>query len=540
MNRGFFDENNCQNAAGSVSSVIGMTRKHTILAMILSLLPAFVFAASTSYEPGSIQPPPPAREFRAAWITEVAANPDWPSQQGLPTARQKAELISLLDRAQQLHLNAIFFQVRPAADAFYASPIEPWSDRLTGVMGKAPEPAYDPLAFLIAEAHKRGIDLFAWFNPYRAAHPSTKSPPAANHITKTHPELVRHYGDQVWLDPGEPAAQKRTLDVVLDVVNRYDVDGVVFDDYFYPYPVKNLLGQELSFPDDASWKKYGVPTGLTREDWRRKNVNDLIQKVSLQIKAAKPDVQFGISPFGIWRPQNPPQIKGLDAYGKIYADARLWLANGWVDFLAPQLYWAIDDHDHSFSALFNWWRAQNPKGRHVYVASDDTKFSADEITRQIQTVRTQTSVSGEIHYHLRSVADNPALAAAVQSQYARPAIVPASPWINPVPPGKPNLYATTENAVTAIRWSPAEAAPRWWLLQVCTSNNWTTEVLPASQVTRVLTNSNPDAISLRAVDRLGNVSAPAILSPQKKTSPAQSQPVRGTIGIDSLAWPPRK
>jgi uncharacterized lipoprotein YddW (UPF0748 family) len=506
-----------------------------ILSALVLFLPVMLFASSVAYEPSSIVPPPPAREFRAAWITEVAANPDWPSQPGLPVAQQKAELISLLDRAQQLHLNALFFQVRPAADAFYSSPIEPWSDRITGVMGKAPEPFYDPLAFAITEAHKRGLELHAWFNPFRAAHPSTKSPPAANHITQTHPELIRHYADQVWLDPGEPAAQARTLAVVLDVVNHYDVDGIVFDDYFYPYPAKNLFGHELAFPDDASWKKYGVPSGLIREDWRRKNVNDFIQKISQGIKAAKPEVQFGISPFGIWRPQNPPQIKGLDAYASIYADARLWLASGWVDFLAPQLYWASADHDHSFPVLFNWWRAQNPKGRHIYAALDDTKFPADEITEQIQTVHTQTSVSGEIHYHLISVVNNRALATAVQSQYSSPALVPASPWIDSLPPEKPNLYAVTENSITAIRWSPAKTTPRWWLLQIETGNNWTTEVLPASQTTRVLNNSNPDAISLRAVDRLGNLSAPAVLSPHKK-----SPLVRSAKGIENLDWPPKK
>jgi uncharacterized lipoprotein YddW (UPF0748 family) len=497
-----------------------MNLRTTILSAFGLSLPAIIFAASTSYEPGNATPPPPAREFRAAWITEVAASPDWPSKPGLPIAQQKAELILLLDHAQRLHLNAVFFQVRPACDAFYSSPIEPWSDRITGVMGKAPEPFYDPLAFAITEAHKRGLELHAWFNPFRAAHPSTKSPPAPNHITRTNPELVRHYADQVWLDPGEPAAQARTLAVVLDVVKRYDVDGIVFDDYFYPYPVKSSDGRELDFPDDASWKKYGVPSGLTREDWRRKNVNQLVQKISQEIKAAKPWVQFGISPFGIWRPQNPPQIKGLDAYGKIYADARLWLENGWVDFLAPQLYWAIADRDHSFPALFNWWRSQNPKGHHVYAALDDAavgeKFPVDEITRQIQTVRAQTSVSGEIHYHLRSLVENPALAAAVQSQYAQPALVPASPWMDSLPPSAPKLFAAIENSVTCIRWfSPAGEPPRWWLLQVCTTNNWTTEILPGSQTSRILYNSNPDAISIRAVDRLGNLGAPTVLVPRK-------------------------
>jgi uncharacterized lipoprotein YddW (UPF0748 family) len=296
----------------------------------------------------------------------------------------------------------------------------------------------------------------------------------------------------------------------------------VFDDYFYPYPVKNWDGHELNFPDDTSWNKYGVSSGLSRDDWRRKNVNQLVQNASQQIKDAKPWVQFGISPFGIWRPQNPPQIKGLDAYASIYADARQWLASGWVDFIAPQLYWAIADHDHSFPVLLNWWRSQNPKGRHVFAALNDAavgeKFPVDEITRQIQAVRSQTSVSGEIHYHLRSITQNPALAAAVQSQYAQPALVPTSPWIDSVPPEKPNLFAATENSVTSVRWfSPFGEPPRWWLLQICTNNNWTTEILPGSQSSRILYNSNPDAISLRAVDRLGNLGAPTVLVPRKFT-----------------------
>ena len=496
-----------------------MNRINLITATILFLLPAIIFAADEN-----ISAPPPAREFRAAWITEVAVNPDWPSKPGLSVPDQKRELISLLDHAQQLHFNAVFFQVRPACDAFYSSPIEPWSDRITGVMGKAPEPFYDPLAFIIAEAHKRGLQLHAWFNPFRAAHPDTKSPTAPNHITRTHPEIVRHYVDQIWLDPGEPAAQARTLAVVLDVVKRYDVDGIVFDDYFYPYPQKNWSGREIDFPDDASWQKYGTKTSLTREDWRRNNVNQLVQNVSQGIKAVKPQVQFGISPFGIWRPQNPPQIKGLDAYAKIYADARAWLANGWVDFLAPQLYWAITDRDHSFPALFNWWRAQNPKGRHVYAALNDAAtgktFSIDEIARQIQVVRTQTSVSGEIHYHLRSVADNSALAAAVRSQYAQPALVPASPWIAAPPPLKPKLTVDTGNSSAHVRWENAGGeTPRWWLCQSRTNGVWMTQILPASRTDCYLDGGSPDAISLRAVDRLGNLSEAALWMPRKFSPP---------------------
>jgi len=497
-----------------------MNQKTLFCAAAWLLLAAQLPAVDETNATATLSVPPPAREFRAAWITEVAANPDWPSQQGLPTNQQKAELLALLDHAQILHLNAVFFQVRPACDAFYSSPIEPWSDRLTGVMGKAPEPFYDPLAFAIAEAHRRGLQLHAWFNPFRAAHPSTKSPPAASHVTRTHPELVRHYADQVWLDPGEPAAQARTLAVVLDVVKRYDVDGVVLDDYFYPYPQKDWAKREINFPDEASWKKYGVPSGLTHEDWRRNNINQLIQKISEEIKAAKPQVQFGISPFGIWRPQNPPQIKGLDAYGTIFADARLWLANGWVDFLAPQLYWAAAEREHSFPVLFNWWRAQNSKGRHVYAGLDDTKFPADEVMRQIQTVRTQTSNGGEIHYHLRTIAENPTLAAAIRTQYAQPALVPVSPWI-PVPlPLKPKLTVDMGNSSTHVRWENLNATPaRNWLLQCCTNGNWTTQVFPGGQGEYYFNHSCPDALSLRAVDRLGNLSAPAMWSVKKYFPP---------------------
>ena len=231
-------------------------------------------------------------------------------------------------------------------------------------------------------------------------------------------------------------------------------------------------------------------------------------------------MQFGISPFGIWRPQNPPQIKGLDAYGKIYADARAWLANGWVDFLAPQLYWAIADRDHSFSALFNWWRAQNSKGRHVYAALNDAAagktLATDEIARQIQSVRTQTSVGGEIHYHLRSVADNSALAAAVRAQYAQPALVPASPWITATLPLKPKLTMVTGKNSAHIRWENANSElPRNWLLQSCTNGIWTTQIFPSGAADYYFNAGIPSAISLRAVDRLGNLSEPVIWPPRK-------------------------
>ena len=472
-----------------------------------------------------ISAPPPAREFRAAWIATVA-NIDWPSKPGLPVAQQKAELVSLLDHAAQLHLNAVFFQVRSVCDAVYASSNEPWSEYLTGTQGKMPSPFYDPLALAVAEAHKRGLQLHAWFNPFRAGHPESKSPLASNHVTRTHPEIIRHYGKQTWSDPGEPEAQARALNAVLDVVKRYDVDGVVFDDYFYPYPEKSWGGAPMDFPDDASWKKFGASSGLSRDDWRRANINQFVQKVSSSVHAAKPWVQFGVSPFGIWRPGVPAGIspKALDAYGRLYADARLWLANGWVDYLAPQLYWPIAQREESFPALLQWWRAQNTRGRHVFAALNDAAagktFSTDEIARQIQAIRTQTSNGGEIHYHLRSVAENPALAAAVRAQYAQPTLVPASPWIAAPPSVKPKLTVDIGSSSAHVRWESAGGeAPRNWLFQSRVNGNWTTQIFPGGQADFYFNAGVPEAISLRAVDRLGNLSEPAIWVPRKFSPP---------------------
>ena len=244
-----------------------MKRRTGILFAFLLLMPAVLFAAGGVYVPAAVTPPEPTREFRGAWLVTLAvSNTDWPSKPGLSSTQQKAELTSLLDRAVELKLNAVLFQIRPMSDALYASPIEPWSEFLTGKMGQAPKPFYDPLAFAVAEAHKRGLELHAWMNPFRARHSISKSPIAANHVARTRPELVRNYDNLLWIDPGEPAARDYVLSVVMDVVRRYDVDGVVFDDYFYPYPVKDAADRVMDFPDDASWQKYGLRSGMTRGD----------------------------------------------------------------------------------------------------------------------------------------------------------------------------------------------------------------------------------------------------------------------------------
>ena len=486
---------------------------------------ARLWAADDKAAAEKIVPPPPAREFRAAWIVTLG-NIDWPSKPGLPVAQQQAELISLLDRAAQLHFNAVFFQVRPLSDALYASSIEPWSEYITGTQGRAPEPFYDPLAFAVGEAHKRGLELHAWFNPFRAGNSLAKSPPAANHIVRVLPELVRHYGDQTVVDPGEPPAQARVLDVIVDVVKRYDVDGVVIDDYFYPYPQKDAMGLYRDFPDEVTWKRYGVASGLSRADWRRDNVNRFVFKLSQAIKAAKPGVQFGISPFGIWRPKNPPPIAGLDAYESIYADSRKWLANGWVDYFAPQLYWALMPQAHSFPTLFEWWRAQNVRGRHVWPALADSKVGTDftlaEIPQQVQIIR-QKSDPGAVHYHLRSVLDNPALAAAVRAQYAFPALVPTSPGLNGTSPPPAKLWVYLQGKTAQAEWQngPGRAAG-WWLLQARANGAWTTQIVPGARLDSYLDNVSPDAVALRAVDRLGNLSEPLIWTPKKYSAPPVS------------------
>ncbi|MGH7979919.1 MAG: glycoside hydrolase family 10 protein, partial [Limisphaerales bacterium] len=306
---------------------------------VLVWLISALLAIADEYEPAAGDPPAPPREFRGAWIATVG-NKDWPSAPGLTVARQKAELISLLDTAARLKLNAVVFQVRPDCDAMYASAIEPWSEYLTGVQGRAPHPYYDPLAFAIEEAHQRGLELHAWFNPFRARG-SVLSPPAPNFIGRTHPGWVRKYGDGLWLDPGNPDVRHYVIGVIMDVVRRYDVDGIQFDDYFYPYPVSSDRGTQIPFPDETTWRAFGERTGLSRENWRRQNIDQFIESVYRNIKAAKPWVKFGVSPFGIWQPGYPPQVRGFNPYAELYADSRLWLASGWVDYFSPQLYWPI-------------------------------------------------------------------------------------------------------------------------------------------------------------------------------------------------------
>lgn len=471
-------------------------------------------ASSNGVSQSASSPPPPRREFRGAWVASVG-NIDWPSKPGLPVAEQKAELLALLNQAAQLKMNAIILQVRPACDALYASKLEPWSEYLTGQMGRPPAPFYDPLAFAVTEAHRRGLELHAWFNPYRAHHFNAFSPVASTHISKTHPELVRKYGRYLWLDPGEPAVRDYSLNVVLDVVKRYDVDGVHFDDYFYPYEEKDARGNNLPFPDEASWQKYGVRSGLSRDDWRRENVNQFVKRVNESIKATKPWVKFGVSPFGIWRPGHPPSIKGFDAYARLYADARQWLMNGWLDYFAPQLYWSINAPEQSFPILLDWWNQQNPRQRHIWPGLNTTKtareWPAEEILAQIGLAAKQPVSAGHIHWNMKSLMKNNDLKTKLaRTSYAEPALIPAVPWLGGAEPQPPTLNLN-EHQPGRVSWSYGDnSTPALWVVQARRNQRWRTEIFPGGVRSADVKSPEVEAIAVTAVSRTGKLSRPAV------------------------------
>ncbi|WP_313954484.1 family 10 glycosylhydrolase [Aulosira sp. FACHB-615] len=488
-----------------------------LLSPVSCLIPVQI--ADSSPQPAAIIPPSPSREFRGVWVASVA-NIDWPSKPGLTTSQQQAELITILDRAAKLKLNAVILQVRPDCDALYQSTLEPWSEFLTGQMGKPPAPYYDPLAFAVAEAHKRGLELHAWFNPYRASHPQGKSTVAPNHISKTHPQLVKRYGKYLWLDPGEKAVQDYTVQVIMDVVNRYDIDGVHIDDYFYPYPEKDRRNKKIDFPDQISWQKYQQSGGTaTRDDWRRENVNTLIQRLYQSIKTAKSWVKFGISPFGIWQPGFPKQIgneKAFNAYQELYADSRKWLMNGWLDYLSPQLYWKIAQPQESYPVLLNWWTSQNTQSRHIWPGiytsrigqNSRTAWPAKEIVYQIKTTQGHVGSDGNIHFSMKPLLQNRGGIADLlpQDVYQHPALVPASPWLDNTPPEKPqvSLAKDVTGTKTVVRWQATGKQAVWlWVVQTKIGNEWNTNILPAGQNSTLLNNHQVEDVAVSAVTRYG-------------------------------------
>lgn len=464
------------------------------------------------------------REFRAAWVATVA-NIDWPSEPGLSSAAQQAELRAIFDEAAALNLNAVVFQVRCAADALYASELEPWSAYLSGTQGMPPEPAYDPLALAIAEAHARGIELHAWFNPFRAQHPANTSV-ADGHVTQMRPEWVRQYGDYLWLDPGEPEARDFVLAVFRDVLRRYDIDGLHVDDYFYPYPIRDGDGNLVDFPDEGPWQRYQASGGtLGRADWRLDNINRFMQALYELARAEKPEVRVGISPFGIWRPGHPAQIEGFDAYDGLYADARLWLQEGWLDYLTPQLYWRIEPAPQSYPVLLRWWVEQNTKGRHLWpgnfaarVGDRESNWPATEIVNQVYLTRVEPGAGGNVHFSMKTLVRNQGgLADLLQQAYAVPALVPATPWLDDAPPEPPTVQAVAADDSGAVRLqiSPPAEQVRAWVVQSRYGRRWDLRIVAggagAVDLPATLGGEAVDLVAVRAVDGCGNLSVAAVV-----------------------------
>ncbi len=375
----------------------------------------------------------PKRDFRGAWVATVT-NLDWPSSRNLTTSAQQEELISLFNELERININAVIFQIRTECDALYDSPYEPWSYWLTGSQGKAPNPYYDPLEFAIQEAHKRGLELHAWFNPYRAEKKINAYTTSIDHVTALHPDWVITIGDFKFLNPGLPQVRDYVKTIVSDVATRYDIDGVHFDDYFYPYPPNQITTQ-----DQQTFSEF--PRGFTNiGDWRRDNVNELLRMISDTLKTIKPHVKFGMSPFGIYRPENPPGISGLDAYNTIYCDALAWIEDKSIDYLSPQLYWPFSG-GQDYGKLLPWW-ASKVDDRHLYPGQALYRAGSwpiGEVPRQIRLNRATTNTYGNIFFRAQNLFANPngTTDSLTENYYKNKALLPQMSWKDNVTPNNP-------------------------------------------------------------------------------------------------------
>ena len=409
---------------------------------------------------------PPKREFRAVWIATVD-NIDWPSKKGLPTADQQREIVAMFDQQQQIGLNAVVVQIRSAADAFYAKSSEPWSEWLTGQQGLAPEPFYDPLEFMIGQAHQRGLEFHAWFNLDRATF-SKLSSVAPTNIVLRKPEWILEYGGRKLFNLGMPAVRSYIAGVVANVVREYDVDGIHFDDYFYPYAE---AGQTLR--DDVTYQ--ANYNGMIKADWRRDNVTKLVAELRDSIRANKPWVKFGISPFGIWKNQsNDPEgslTNGGQAYYDNYADTRKWVRDGLIDYIVPQVYFSSEFGRAPYKTLVEWW-TRNSGRVHLYVGQGAYRVGrgserdpgwgrATEFPDQMRYNRQQKAVLGSVFFSAKSLKTNPlAIRDSLQTNFYRhPALVPTMPWLDSIPPLPPRdlKAALTPEGVELFWQQPAQA-----------------------------------------------------------------------------------
>lgn len=467
--------------------------------------------------------PSPQREMRAVWVATVD-NIDWPSEPGLSVEVQKEEAIEILDRVKALNMNAVILQVRAHADAFYQSELEPWSYYLTGEQGKAPGSFYDPLEFWIEESHNCGLELHAWFNPYRANHPAMKCEIAPSSIVKLKPHCVRKLGNDgyYWMDPSMQEVQDHSYAVVMDVVERYDVDGIHFDDYFYPYTQYN---DGKDFPDDETYEAYKKSGGtMSRGDWRRDAVNKFIKRIYDGIKEKKLFVKFGISPFGVYRPGFPPGIAegGFDQYETLYADAKLWLNKGWCDYFTPQLYFPISRVNMSYPVILGWWNSENTQQRNLWPGlfirpNLEKKAMALEIVNQVMVERGMNpSRPGTIIFSMQSLIskDSAASIALSEGPFKNQTLIPSFTWLDDEAPAPPKLNVGKENDELKIEWqSQGEEKPFLYVLYLKDNDKWSSEVLPGNsfEISKKIEDGKITAIAVSAVDRCGNESEKSIV-----------------------------
>lgn len=480
---------------------------------------------------------PPKREFRAVWVASVS-NIDWPTSKYLTPTQQRSEIVTLLNRHKQNGMNCIVLQIRPSCDAFYNSTIEPWSEWLSGTQGVAPNPLYDPLQFAVEEAHKRGMEVHAWFNPYRAVVNKNTSSVASSHISKTKPEWIREYGNYKWLDPGIPDVWAYDTKVIIDVVKRYDIDGVHFDDYFYPYPIAGT-----PFPDDATFATYGGGFS-NKNDWRRYNVNKLIQMLADSIKYYKPYVKLGMSPFGIWRNSSTDPsgsaTSGLQSYDEIFADSKRWVQAGWIDYIAPQIYWPFGYSPAKYEVLVPWWN-NNSYGRHFYVGQAAYKITSTspagwtdltQMPSQIRFNREHPNYNGSIFFSSKSITNN--LGGFQDSLrnnlYKYPSLIPAMPWKDSVPPLPPvNLSVFGDSNSVILTWEkplPAsdEELPKYFVVYrfkfpdtVNINDPRAIRIITITDTTSFTDQlsgigSDGYTFAVTSVDRLHNESVPAVVT----------------------------
>ncbi|MCY1065744.1 family 10 glycosylhydrolase [Nannocystis sp. RBIL2] len=416
---------------------------------------------TTGGEPQQLVPVAHTRELRAVWVATVS-NINFPSATGLSAAALQDELLAILDTVQAAGLNTVVFQVRPECDAVYSSDLEPWSRYLTGEQGE--DPGVDPLQFLIDEGHARGIEVHAWLNPYRAK-ANANHALADNHVASLLPQYAYEYSTFLWMDPGAKEVQDLLLAVVADLVTRYDVDGIHFDDYFYPYPVDGV-----DFPDDTTWEAYQGGGGqLSRADWRRDNVNAMVQAVGDTVADIAPHVRYGISPFGIYRPGIPEGINGFDQYEGLYADPLLWMQEGWVDYLAPQLYWPTTQAAQAYGKLIEWWSSITGGGRYIFAGNylsklgTEDKWSLDEFKQEILLSRqyAEQGSQGNIFFQIAPLQDNLlGVTDALRAEfYATPALTPPIAALVDEVPAPPTV--TLEGSQATLAHADADSLRAW-------------------------------------------------------------------------------